>query len=116
MAIPLEDAMERKKRIEEEVKKTLNILDNLENVEDNPFLFTRIKSKLERAGQTEKYSTKTFVAKWGLILLLFAFNVFTIFNNEFSTYESTTDTQQYLQELGKEYNLYETNYYSYNIE
>ena len=108
--------MERKKKIEEEVERTLNVLGGIENVDVNPFLYTRVKAKLQEKESTENKPSGALVFKLGLIILLFAFNIFTIVNSESRADQVTSVTQQYLQELGNEYNLYESNYYSYNIE
>jgi len=108
--------MERKKKIEEEVERTLNVLGGIENVDVNPFLYTRVKAKLQENESTENKPSGALVFKLGLIILLFAFNIFTIVNSESRADQVTSVTQQYLQELGNEYNLYESNYYSYNIE
>lgn len=108
--------MERKTKIEDEVKKTMQVFDEIKNVESNPFLYTRIKSKLESKRETNKSSSKMVLLPAALLILILI-NIFTLFNTELpSNQDQTSISQQYLQELGNEYNLYETNYYSYNFE
>jgi hypothetical protein len=107
--------MERKRKIEDEVEKTLTVLDGMENARQNPFLYTRIKAKLESKKDADQ-SSKPILLPVSLVLLVLL-NIFTLFNTQLTgNQDQSSISQQYLQELGNEYNLYETNYYSYNIE
>ena len=39
--------MDKEKRILDEVKKTISLLDDVINIEPNPYLFTRVKAQID---------------------------------------------------------------------
>ncbi len=67
--------MERK-QIQNEVDKTLEVFDQLQRVEGNPYLMTRIKARLEK----EQPVSRTVLAlRWVALVTLIAINSLTIF-------------------------------------
>ena len=66
--------------IEDEVDKTLGMLDELERVEGNPFLFTRIQEQIQQEEMNAAQSpTWLGSAKWAMVACLLAVNSFAIY-------------------------------------
>ena len=98
--------MDRKNRINSEVEKTLELLDKLENIEPNPFLYTRIKVKID------EFNTKpiwlqdlslTDIIKSAFIVILVLINIYSliVFSQQNTTAYNTM--QKYLDTLLYEY-------------
>lgn len=70
--------MNKEEYILEEVEKTLNSIDALHKLEVNPFLYTRIKTRIEN--DTDIYSRKekvVFVLKPATLVLILLLNIIT---------------------------------------
>ncbi len=70
----------KKTTLNQEIQQTLKALDNTEQVEGNPFLYTRISAKLENPATYRNYSRSlpNRIGKLlGIALLVFA-NLFTL--------------------------------------
>jgi hypothetical protein len=82
--------MKNNQHIQEEVEKTLRVLDTMVNLESNPFLFTRVESGMVTADGKETASITVWSAliQATIVIILF-FNIVTaIFYFEF---RSTVD-------------------------
>ncbi len=81
--------MNKEDKIREEVEKTLNAFDQIKNLEENPYLFTRIQSEIESIKTKEKsYSLKGEFLRPVILFLILIMNVFTaifFFNSESET-------------------------------
>ena len=69
--------LDTNKKIQDEVKKTIAVLDNIEKIEGNPYLFTRVKATLNSPKKEGRFS---FASVFGspriaLILVLLFFNL-----------------------------------------
>jgi hypothetical protein len=101
--------MKRKKRIEEEVDKTLSCLDENEEIEVSPFFFTRLQAAI-RGQKEEKVSffTRLFglqglrPALLGLMVVLNLVSTVLIWQR---IHRRATDRSQYLSALVDEYSL-----------
>lgn len=84
--------------IKKKVDKTLTSLDNIGRLEANPYLYAKVKEKIE----TQEYPA--FKLTWGLVsLCLFtACNIFTYFSMSSGVQEGDTDT---LTQLASEYGM-----------
>jgi len=49
-----EDKMDKRKRVREEVEKTMSLLDRMENLEAGPFFYTRVEARLRSKEREEK--------------------------------------------------------------
>lgn len=106
--------MTKKEKIEQEVRQTLESFDQAERLKSNPFLYTRLKARIEELDAQRRQSNGWEIAcgviKPALLLLIIALNIFTatIFlknrNNKSSSreqllnsfaHELTLDSSQY---------------------
>lgn len=109
--------MDNKKRIHDEVDKTLNSLDGIQRAMANPYLFTRIKAKLERDEKSIWSKALTFLSRPSValpaILLATFINIAIFF--EFRSERKQT-TQEAEQVFASEYNLSDNTIYESTIE
>jgi len=61
--------MEKRNKIENEIKRTLESLDGIKRAEANPFLFTRIESRLEKPENNNAHIVR-YVVIAAVILIL----------------------------------------------
>ena len=112
--------MERKERIEQEVKKTLEGFDAFKTIEPSPFFYTRLQAKIRTLeAQKEAKNSGFFGLKAlrpALVVLMLIFNVLsvgtalTLFRENVS---QTDDRDQYLTAVVEEYALNQNDYYLY---
>ena len=106
--------MNRKEKIEQEVQKTLECINQAERLKSNPFFYTRLKAKIDDLhSQKQKIRGWEFawgVLKPGLLLLIIILNIFTAIlflknrDNEYSSREQLLDA--FAQELTLDSNQY----------
>ena len=68
-------------KITADVKKTLSLLDNIKNIEPNPFLFTRIKEEIVSHTSKKSLSSSDFIFNLFrriVFAVLIVFNVYSI--------------------------------------
>ena len=73
--------MNKDQEISEDVKKTLSLLDNIKNIEPNPFLFTRIKEDIDSHSNKKSFSSSALVLnifKQVVFAILIVFNVYSV--------------------------------------
>lgn len=100
--------MDKNQKILDEVKKTISLLDNVRNIEPNPFLFTRIKSKLNAEVNNNKSASIEFVFKIlqkFVFILLLLFNAFSVISYLNDGGEDTQTRQTYIKNIISEYSL-----------
>ena len=111
--------MDKNKKILDEVKKTIPLLDNVKNVEPNPFLFTRIKAQIDSNNIVKENNEDSIVlrfAKQSVFILLILFNIYTIVSYLSQDESTAKSREQYLKNIKYEYSLdIETDYLA-NIE
>lgn len=92
--------MKKKKyNIEEEVQKSLDSIDHIQRVEENPYLFTRIQERLRQ--QEEKIvTTHSRIPTWQLamVLGLFILNSFALVQSGYFDSESTATVEEVADE------------------
>ena len=88
--------MNKEKRIMEEVNKTLQLMDGIKNLEANPFLYTRLKARLEHRELKKASPVKSFAlaARQAGFALLFVVNILTAYyffdSNDTAAYQANT--------------------------
>jgi hypothetical protein len=73
--------MNKDQKISDDVKKTLSLLDNIKNIEPNPFLFTRIKEEIvSHTSKKSLFSSDLILNLFRRIVfaLLIVFNVYSV--------------------------------------
>lgn len=113
--------MDKETRINEEVDKTMGILDNVKILKGNPFFYTRLKARLEGVtGIQPGPEKRLFIAlrPIGLILLLLL-NIFTavyiVNEKQTTTASSTNESGKISSGITDEYR-FDKNCYIYNIK
>ncbi len=75
-----EDKMDKRKRVQEEVEKTMSLLDRVENLEAGPYFYTRVEARLRQIEREEKTKQPGIfgvrVLKPALLVLLLIVNLF----------------------------------------
>jgi hypothetical protein len=110
--------MEAKRHIEQEVNKTLDSLEGLKKAEANPWLFTRIKARLEREEKSVWSKAISFIGKPAIaiaaILLVVIINASVIVKSSSGPTQSTGQDPEQL--FASEYNLSDTTIYDSTID
>jgi hypothetical protein len=95
--------MTTKESIQQEIEKTLQSLDGVKRAEVNPFLFTRIKARMNKKGSWEWVSS--FVSRpaiaFAIVLLVMAINGWALWG---SNTEDPVTAEGTVSELASEYN------------
>ncbi len=100
--------MEKEKIILNEVKKTISLLDDVKNIEPNPFLYTRIKAQIDSKSyelNREKENPVFRLAKQIVFALLILFNIYTIINFITTDEQTSVARDQYIKNVKSEYFL-----------
>jgi hypothetical protein len=98
--------------IQREVEKTLLSLEGLSRAEANPFLFTRIKARMQRETAWEKitsFISRPVIAITALVLVM-AINGWAVFGSEENTSAQTNESIA-VSDIADEYNLFATTNY-----
>ncbi len=108
--------MDNKKHIQEEVEKTLNSLEGIQRAAANPYLFTRIKARLEReegiwSRALTFISRPTFAVPAIVLTILINTAIFFEFKSE-----KVQPSQDVEQAFASEYNLSDNTIYESTIE
>ncbi len=106
--------MINKENIQHEVENTLQCLDGIKRAEANPFLFTRIKARMQKQSGWENlisFISKPAVAFAALIIIM-AINGWTLFSPPIDN--SNTENESFATtDLDEEYSLASTTNYDY---
>lgn len=100
--------------IQNEVERTLQSLDGIRRVEANPFLFTRIKARMQKRNGWE--TVTAFISKpvvaFATLIIVMVVNGWTLFN---PAVENTNTQNESLAtaDFDEEYNLVSTTNYEY---
>jgi hypothetical protein len=109
--------MKNKQQIQEEVDKTLESLDSLQKATANPYLFTRIKARLEREEKSFWSRSITFISRPAVaimaILLATTINAIVFFESRTETVQTTQEGEQL---FASEYNLTDSTIYDSTID
>lgn len=92
-----------RQHIEEEVNKTLASLDQIERVEGNPFLYTRIQERMRAESQARPAAGYQAILRLSLAAILLAVNV----GGVYSYYKKAQEVEQtlVLDNMANEYGL-----------
>jgi hypothetical protein len=99
--------MTSKEKIQQEIEKTLQCLDGAKRAEANPFLFTRIKARMNRKAngweRTFSFISKPAIAV-AIVVVVMAVNGWALWDNS-GTSDSFTSDNVNVSELANEYNV-----------
>lgn len=85
--------MENKKiNIDQEVQKTMESIDQIQRVEGNPFLFTRLQEKLRQEAESDVVTVRTRFPIWQvtMVVVLLFINGFALMQSDY--FNDTTET------------------------
>jgi hypothetical protein len=75
--------MDKQKRVQEEVEKTMSLLDRMQNLEAGPYFYTRVQARLRSKEREEKTKLPGFfsarVLKPAFLVLLLMINLISVF-------------------------------------
>ena len=99
--------LDTKKKIQDEVEKTLAILDNVEKIEGNPYLFTRIKANLNMQKRISRFSLAPVLAspRLALIIVLLILNLVSTVLFFFQNNTVVKNNESFVGSLTDEYYL-----------
>lgn len=116
----MNEKISKKKKIDEEVEKTLKLMDNVEKLETNPYLYTRIKAQLSENKNTNVQKKESLAVKLmpAFFVLLVLFNFYSLFDlvTSGSGGDETEFRTEVLQEISSEYMLSQSSYYPITME
>ena len=106
--------MEKNFKIEEEITKTIQSIDSIENIECTPFFYTKLMGRIESQKKSREQSEFTFnirdYLRPALLISIVTVNILTgifIFKN--ST-EKISERTEYIESLAKEFSIQQSNY------
>ena len=109
--------MDINRKIQNEVEKTIYLLDKLENIEPSPFLYTRIKARLKSVENVVSFRGSILkISKQIVLALLFLLNVYSIASYITSETSEINKRQEYIKNIASEYSLNNNIDYITNIE
>ncbi len=97
--------MNKKEKIEEEIRKTLDVFEQKESLPPNPYFYTRVQQRIrERSGS--KFTVVGFLKPVLLtILLLINVGTFIWYFNSSEDYHATESRQELIEILSSDLNL-----------
>ena len=111
--------MDNEQKILDEVKKTISLLDDVKNIEPNPYLYTKIKAQIDSKSyelNRTKENPVFRLAKQFVFALLILFNIYTIINFITTVEQTSVARDQYIKNVKSEYFLdYDVDYLA-NLE
>ena len=105
--------MKNAEKIKEEVEKTLNAFDNISNLDENPYLFTRLQAEIESGETSAKAKTTGEILRPAFLILFLMLNLFTVFyafNQSNESNMSTTGKTNYSTLIYSQYSLNQSYY------
>lgn len=100
--------MTRKEQIQQEIEKTLQSLDNMKRAEANPFLFTRIKARMQKNDngweRTFSFISRPAVAL-AIVILVMTVNAWAVWGSTTEKNITTDNNNVSTSELANEYNM-----------
>ena len=103
--------MDKRRKIDEEVRKTMEVFDRMERVEGNPFLMTRLEEKMQTSSGVRR---PRLAIQWAMLALLLLVNVFVLISQQETGVDSASLETEIAEEYGwsEEASLYD--FYSQN--
>ena len=101
--------MTSKEKIEQEIGQTLQCLDGVKRAESNPFLFTRIQSKINKKSSRWEERTFSFLSRpaiaVGIVVVVMAVNGWALWGNSGPGSNETASADTSVYELANDYNV-----------
>ena len=108
--------MDKKEKILDEVNKTLQVMDDLKNLDGNPFLYTRLKTRLaaEKRPAPSHWHRLVLILRPAGLLVLFLLNIYTAVyfinnkntNKEEIASENSTIIEKFTEKYSNNTNLF----------
>ncbi len=109
--------MKRNDKILEEVEKTLGSMDNISNLETNPFLITRIKTRIENDNIIQvKRESRTFILNPIVLTVILIINIITAVFLFQSSRVSQSNQSTLVNSLTKDYQFSQTKFDIFNTD
>lgn len=109
--------IEKRKRVEEEVDKTLSLMDRLETLETDPYFFTRLKAAIATGDRQRKrlpgFGPVVEVLKPAFVALLIILNLLSILLVTGGNSDATVEKDIYITALAQDYSLESDSYWTY---
>ena len=105
--------MDKDKKILDEVKKTISLLDHVRNIEPNPYLYTRIKAHIDSKNYDSKSTNANTVFNYSkrlIFTLLILFNIYTIIIFLTTDKQTSAAREQYINNIKSEY------FFNYDVD
>lgn len=106
--------MDRKERIEQEVKKTLQCLDQFEPIKSNPFFYTRLQTRINSLNKKQERSIfSVFIESYlqpAFLVSIVAINMVSAIYFFKNTEYRADNRGENIATLAKEYSLIRNNY------
>ena len=110
--------MKNKEQIQREVDKTLDSLDGIQNASANPYLFTRIKSALEKEEKNVWSRALSFISQpsvaFATIIIALFINAIMLFQSRSA--QPSSSSREGEQGFATDYNLADNTIYDSTIE
>ena len=110
--------MNKDQKITANVKKTLSLLDNIKNIEPNPFLYTRIKEEILSHTSKKSLSSSDLIlnlSRRSIFAVLIVFNVYSVISYLGNGKVNEQYQRMYIKNVVSEYSIQtETDYLSNN--
>lgn len=107
--------MSTNKKIDREVDKTLQALDDMERASTDVFFYSRVAAKLESRYKTadkhESSSNLGFAFSVAAVIVILFLNLASISLYQQAFMEEQTDREMLTEELAYDYQLFDLNYY-----
>ena len=112
--------MNKEQKITGDIKKTISLLDNIKNIEPNPFLYTRIKEEIDSKSNKKSLSSSALalnIFRQIVFALLILFNVYSVISYLGNGKVNAQYRRLYIKNIVSEYSIktetdYLTNYAS----
>ena len=105
--------MKNEEKIRKEVEKTLNAFDNITDLNENPYLFTRLQAEIENGETGAKAKTAGGILRPAFLILFLMLNLFTVFyafNQSNESNSATTGKTNYSTLIYSQYSLNQSYY------
>jgi hypothetical protein len=111
--------MHKNQKIEDEVKRTISVLDKIHNIDANPFLYTRIKAEINSGlikTELKPYDVVLKLLSPIIVALLFIVNIYSVLSFLSNGNVTPNTRQSYMNNIKSEYSLDNLNDYLTNYE
>ncbi|SMO78697.1 hypothetical protein [Gracilimonas mengyeensis] len=107
---------ESKQHTEHEIKKTMQVLDEMERATTDSFFYSRLQARIENREQTEPrqgwHLEFGFAAAAAIVLIFVSLNVLVLTQSpDILEAEATVDRENFMEQLAADYQVIDPSYY-----